>query len=211
MGAAICQFLRRQRDRNPESDVAVHKLKASGHHSNDREFLAVEQEFAPNDVALAAVALLPQTMVEHDNLVGSRALVRGLKPTAQFWLDPEHRKQICIYRLRLNALWFTVAYEVKGLIFKCRHLRKNAVLRFPICIVRRRRRVARESREGSIFPNHYQLVRLVKRECSQQNGVDQAKDCGVRANAERQRQDCHGREAGMLQQASTAIANVVDY
>src|SRR5438046_5763164 len=135
IGAAICQFLRRQRDRNPESDVAVHKLKASGHHSDDREFLAVEQELAPNDVALAAVALLPQTMVEHDNFVGSRAVVYGLKPAAQFWLDTEHGEQICRYRLRLNALWFTVAYEVQGLIFECGQSGQHEVVSFAILLV----------------------------------------------------------------------------
>jgi hypothetical protein len=44
------------------------------------------------------------------------------------------------------------------------------------------------------------LVRVRIWEWPEQNGIDHAENCGIRANAKRQRQDRNGAESWLLQQ-----------
>src|SRR5215510_15299880 len=59
------------------------------------------------------------------------------------------------------------------------------------------------------FVKDDQPLRLFIRQRAQQRGVDDAEDCRVRADAERESDDRNPREAGFLQQQSRAIAQVL--
>ena len=72
---------------------------------------------------------------------------------------------------------------------------KNLAIALPIQIIAGRNRIHVAPEPG---PHHHQLVRLVIRQRRQKSGVNDAENRGVRANAQRERQNCDGREAGIL-------------
>ena len=54
-------------------------------------------------------------------------------------------------------------------------------------------------------PSHDDLVRVLKRERSQQNGIDDTKDRAVRANPESEREDGDDGEPGRFDQHSQGV------
>src|SRR5689334_24620442 len=64
MIAATSQLLRRQRQRYPQTHVALEELKTGGHHADDGVLLAVELNVAIYDLRIATVARLPKLRSE---------------------------------------------------------------------------------------------------------------------------------------------------
>jgi hypothetical protein len=57
---------------------------------------------------------------------------------------------------------------------------------------------------------HYELLRILYRQHSQHDGINQTKNGGVGSDAQRQRQYRHGREAGVLRQHAHAEFQVLE-
>src|ERR671924_267889 len=57
--------------------------------------------------------------------------------------------------------------------------------------------------------NLYEVLRFVNREHFEHHSINQAEDCCVGANAERQREHRHGGKAGRLAERARAIAQVL--
>ena len=57
----------------------------------------------------------------------------------------------------------------------------------------------------------HQPVRCPVRQRAQQHGVDDAEDCGVRADTERKRHECHHGEAGPLHERSERESKVLPH
>ena len=51
--------------------MAFHELKTGGHYSNERVFLAIEQQLPTHDAMFAAVTLLPQRVAIMTTLLAS--------------------------------------------------------------------------------------------------------------------------------------------
>src|SRR6266699_2806901 len=59
------------------------------------------------------------------------------------------------------------------------------------------------------FPHLHELARLIVVERFEQHAIDNAKDGGVRSDPEREREDGHGGETGVLQQLAEGEFDVV--
>jgi hypothetical protein len=57
----------------------------------------------------------------------------------------------------------------------------------------------------------HEAVRLRVGQGAQERGVDDAKDCSVRSDAEGQRENHHGGEAGRFGQQAKCEAEIVDH
>jgi hypothetical protein len=60
------------------------------------------------------------------------------------------------------------------------------------------------------MPHSNQLARLLVRERLQENAIDYAEDCGVRANAKRKREDRNGRERRTFAQLPQGITKILE-
>src|SRR5215213_10940512 len=58
------------------------------------------------------------------------------------------------------------------------------------------------------MPERHQPIRILNRQWSQQHRIHDTKDRSVRANPQRQRDDCYRRKTGTAQQTSHAIKQV---
>src|ERR1044072_7815454 len=61
------------------------------------------------------------------------------------------------------------------------------------------------------FPDLHQVVWFAERQRAKQQGIDDTEDCGVSADAERQRDYCNGGEARMFDKSPNTIADVLQY
>jgi hypothetical protein len=84
---------------------------------------------------------------------------------------------------------------------------KNRVVVSPIEIVRQRNRVILTGSRR--FIQHHDPVGVPVRQRAQQNRINDAENRGVRANAERQRQDRDRAETRLLPQHAESISNIL--
>jgi len=64
--------------------------------------------------------------------------------------------------------------------------------------------------KGLVRPQCQELFGLWIRQPAKQNGIDDAEDRGIRADAERERDHCRHREAGSLAQRAHREAKILD-
>ena len=109
--------------------------------------------------------------------VGEAVFTTAMTGYQEVVTDPSYADQI---------VCFTAAMVGKGSAWS-RVTQRNADIRF-------------------VFIDHYQTLRIGKRQGPQQHSVDQTEDRGVGANAKRQSDHCYHREAGMLQEHVQTVA-----
>ena len=96
--------------------------------------------------------------------------------------------------------------------FKRSDGRKGLTLISPLDdVIVRRREFAKSKRLQRRIrgPDHDDSVRLPVRKCPKQNCVHDTENRRVRTDAEREREHSHGGEAGVLQQHSAGVMNVL--
>ncbi len=64
------------------------------------------------------------------------------------------------------------------------HINERLILCFPIDVICGRGRVAGKAREGRVFPDDHELVGIAKRQRPQQNGINNAENRSIGADAE---------------------------
>src|ERR1043165_7376657 len=163
-----------------------------------------------DDLSISTVTRLPQTVTEHCDLVAAGTAFVGRKAATQKWWNTKERKEVGSDSVCSNTFRLTVARDVKALLGSRSHVNERLVLCFPISVVCGRGRVAREAREGCVFPNNYQLLRIAKRQGPQQNGVYNAEDRGVGADTECKRDQSDGCEARPLEQTANCVTDVLN-
>src|SRR6185369_13476176 len=178
MSAAIRHLFLVERDRNPQANFSVEKLKTRRHHTDDRILLSVEQNVAVDDVAT-------------DERLNT-------KQGEEVRRDGEGR----------DALRITVAGDVEADLGGCGHVCKRLVLVFPVEVVCGRGSVSREARERGVFPHDYELLRILELERPEQDGVHDAENGSIRSDAERERYESNDRKTGPFEQTSKAVTNV---
>src|SRR5215211_6326038 len=67
VSTAIGQILLIESNRHPQPRLLLKKLETHRHHADHRVLLAVQQDLAVEDIAIAAVATLPEAVAEHDD------------------------------------------------------------------------------------------------------------------------------------------------
>ena len=76
--------------RGPPHFNAARIIHVRWHHPDDGESLFSERDSAPDDVAGSPVAALPETVADHDHLLGPFNVVGACKYTPENRLDPKH-------------------------------------------------------------------------------------------------------------------------
>src|SRR5438132_2759559 len=68
MPSAIAELVSRESDRNEDAEILLQEFKIRRQHADDGILLIVEKQFAADNVALTAVAALPQAVGQHEHL-----------------------------------------------------------------------------------------------------------------------------------------------
>jgi hypothetical protein len=152
-----------------------------GEHANDDVWNAIHAELLTDDVAVRTEAVLPEAIGKNDLVISAnfsflgqevpakeKGLTQNLEEARSRWFRP--------YLLRLTG--DGQAHLAAG---PSSHRLKGNALAFPIEVVGSGADVALAIYFG---PNHDDAVRLPVREGSEQGGIDDAEDRGVRADTQ---------------------------
>src|ERR1700733_8978168 len=128
-------------------------------------------------------------MASHERLVPDQLVQEAGGQVAAFYL---HRA--------LDA-----GRHIELLASHCSQYLEDLAVAFPIQIVTGRHGISIAAGSG---PDHHQLIRLRIRKWREQRRVKNAEDGGVRANAQRERQDRHRRKSRIFSQQTKTKAGV---
>src|SRR5271163_2647204 len=117
------------------------------------------------------------------------------KFTAQDWFYPQHAEKARGKFLAVEVLGRPGSREITVLRIVRRHLLERASAALPIEKVR----VGdgdRMLQRKIVLPRHHQAFRLAVWQWCEKHALHHAEDGGIRADAEGEREDCDGGEAG---------------
>ena len=184
------------------------KLETLRHHPDDRVRTAIQHHDAAYDVIGAIETALPKSITQ-DNFetAGSatRLLISARKAATKHRLDAKHVEKLSAHLFSAYALGFLFVNQRKTAVLINRHARKAAVLVAKIekVGVAHRGESWRRYGLGQIDAAHgREFLRSREWQRLQKDGVDHAKDGGVRTDPEREREHSDQRECGMLDQLS---------
>src|SRR5262245_40245196 len=184
-------------------------VEARRHHADHRGFIAAQDQFAPDDLRVAAEPPLPQSEVDHDHAWLPRLAFVRREGSPQNWGHAEYIEKAGGGDLRWNLFRLAVAGQVDGCVPESRHILEDAVLLLPVEEVPHVDHILTAWIRAPSFPHHHQPVGVGVRQGLQQHGMHYAEDRRIRADAERQRDHGHDRERRLLEQRTRALAQVL--
>src|SRR5262249_38537184 len=198
--------------RCPDVRRAALATETRRQHTGDGERLFVQLDSLADYLWLAAEAPLPETVAQQRNRVRARhALFFRRESATDHCLHAEQRQVAGRHHLQLQTLRRVVRGPVGGGVIEAWDSGEALVLVAQTLEARVRpdRRQHPLHRVGPFTKHFHQPLRLPVWQRTQQQRIDDAENRGVRANAQRQRQDRNRREAEILQQHSRAVAQVL--
>ena len=208
MAAAILLPVGGESKRRQNQDRGIEDLEPFRHHADHRVRIAAHVDRAVDDAWIAVEPALPERVRQHGQAVAGRVFV-GAPDAAEQRLDPECLKQT---RGRLDAVY---ELGIAGTDEIERHVGdrtgglERGHGRRDVEVVGRRRVVARKAHRRGVLPDHDEARRILERQPLEQHRVGDAEDRGVGADAERERRDDRGGEAGPSLERAQRETNVL--
>src|SRR5262245_43683357 len=131
------------------------------------------------------------------------------KGPAQQWRNPHQLKKISRDDSRLNALGLRPSEKRESHRMMFSQIGHCLILRAVIFNLLDREVKIVVAAERCLLPQDYQLPPLLKRERPYKHTIHHTEDCGVRANAQRQRQDGEQGKARIAAQGARAEPRVL--
>jgi hypothetical protein len=191
-------------------DVVVFRILRHGRqHADDGVLLVIHLKHAADDVRIAAERVLPVRVAEDQHRRRVLPIIVGAKRAAQERRDADHIEEVVRDDPRLHARCADAVEEVEShlVIFDERIERRrllpvigNLLRGQPHFVV-----------AGQRLPLTHvdQPIAARVRQRAKQHGVDDAEDGGVRADAERQRQQDQDRVGRVLAETARRVAQVL--
>ena len=203
-------FFGREGEGNPEPAV-LGETAPGREHADHGVLLAVGDEVAPDRSGVRAETRLPEFFREDRHAMAGLVVAGCEEPSGEraYAEDGEEVGRDVRRRDRFRLSRTGQRHAVGG---QDRHLLEDVVLRLPVEVVRRRDAEGLHAGEDVLRRNvrhDDEAVRVGIREGLQEDGVDDAEDRRVRADAEREDADRHGRKARVLPQHAERVSDVL--
>ena len=184
-------------------------MKAGRHHADNRVASPIERDRLAYDLRACAKPALPEGIAQHDDLVLAIMVIFGSQRATRRRFDAERLKEFAGNQHRTQALRLITARQVIVPVEVSRERFEYLIPILPVGEVCAPDRPVILPLFQITFPNGHQTVRILEWQRAQQYRIDDREDRGVRADAQRQGQDCYTRKAGPLQQHSQSVAHVL--
>jgi len=197
------------RGRHPEGGVRLGERKAVGHDADDAPGLAAQLDRLLEHVVTPAETALPHAVRQYDDEVVAGLVLGGREQAAERGPDAEHVEQVG-RRVRADqALGLAPARERGSpAVEHGKGVERRAAVAVILDVqVRVPVLVEVDSRVG--HPDHRDPVGVRVRQRPQQHAAGHAEHGRAGADAERQRDDRHDREARAAAQDAERVADVV--
>src|ERR1700722_8974797 len=200
-GQRFCPGHERQEDIGGLKD-----LKAGRQDAHDCVGLRIEIDGLPNDVLSAAEPALPKTVAQQDNGSTTSAIFFGQEGSADLRVNSQQGKQARRGHSDVQPLRLSRARQGDGAAAGGFHGFEGVTLIAPVQIILVR---GRYDGEGTFFSDENETRGITKWKWAQEDAVYDAKDGGVRSDAQRERKNGDGGEAGALCEEPEGVANVL--
>ena len=157
--------------------------------------LRVEQHLRADDVGARAEGGAPEAVGENRNMAATRIFFFRTERATLGWRDTERVEEGWRRSERAQPLRLDIAREVQREIGRRRHRAEAMAHGAPVQEISGRDRSVQATFARTLLADHHDVPGVRVRQRPPQHGVHDAEDRGRRADAERQRQDGHGRES----------------
>ena len=204
----IAQGFGVEEERLPDLDRAIGELEPGRHDANDLCRPAIDRNRLPDDRPTGAEPPRPERVTQDDHIVAARLILTRDERAADLRGRAEQRKERGGHDGAVDALGVSAAGEVEAHRVVRGHLFEHVTAIAIVHILAGGGRDVVEAGPAQVAPDDHQAVRIAVRQWTEQYAIDDREDCGVGANAERQREKHDGRKSGIPAQVAEAIANV---
>ncbi len=187
--------------------LGIERLERRGHDADDAVLAIAHDQRAPDDRRIGAETAPPQLVAEEQHPPVIRTVVLGGEAASERRTDAHHVEVVPAHADGRHPLRLAARDQRRHPRAHHRELLEAAA---PLAPVEHGREadVAREPLGVAIADGHEPLgIRIRQR--AQEDGVDHGEDGGVGADAERQRDQRRGGEAGRAPQHAEAVAQVL--
>ena len=153
-----------------------------------------------NDGGISRKALLPEEVAQNHDVGRAGLILLGLKSSSQRGLNAEQIAEIRSHSQSANQVWRAVARKIKVSLASKGNLFETSAVLPPEFEFFRSHRPLKPFASRFVLIEPDQAIRIAVGQWSQQDPVDDAEDGGVRSDTERERENSHGAESGVLQQ-----------
>jgi hypothetical protein len=198
---------RKVRHRNPDFDIRIERvLELRRNDPDDAVGLVVEDQLLVGEIGAAVEPLAPELLVHDHDLRRARLVLAFGQGAAQNRIEVEDFEEIAGYESAPDALGPFTARQVHALRLKGGELFDRARLVAQVVELQDGNAVAVAGGIGREDVD--QSFGIMIRQRAQQDGIDDAEDRGVRANAERESENGDDREGRRFQKLTKRIAKI---
>ena len=205
--------LHQQRDAERRRAGRIHTRKAAGRDADDRHRIVVDEDLPADRRRIEGEAAIPVVVAQHDDRMAPVDLIVFLRveDASRRRSHAEHGEEVARHHLGVHALGLVLDADGRGHEPAGDHLgqRLGALL---VLLINRIRVHARAHVAAVVRPllvEHHQFIGVLHGQPTQQDLIDERVDSGVRADAERQRQDRDDREQRAAAQPAQRHTEVV--
>ena len=204
-------------ERHPRLHAAGRKAEAVRHHAHHAVRAAVQEQAAVEHIARAPKLALPERMAHHDDAVAARFGLVAPKRAAERCLDAQELEELGRHQAAREPPRLALSRERELDGAERRQPLEAAPRPTQVEEVRRRQRVAWVGRPHRRLPSllrvqlgdGHQALELGERIGPQQQGVNEAVDRRIGADAERERERGREREDGAARECPHRLPRVL--
>src|SRR5215469_14604177 len=154
----LAPWLKGLDSREPKLGMRVQKRRVvvrecGRQNAHNRMWLAIEQNLLADHIEIAAIALLPQPIAQHDGGFVLSVFL-GQEQASAEGLDTEHGKQIGTNSLARDLLRLLLSSDVEEVRFKCRRAGEYLILFLPVKEIFARNNVLEPAAMRILLPEH---------------------------------------------------------
>ena len=173
--------------------------------------LAIEAQNASHNAGVGGEITAPEVVAEQGDgrSLTFRQVFTGDEIAPQNWAHAQRGKEIGSDHGAEHGLRFPVAAQREGVVSEAAERLETFRGAPPVEEIRIGGAVSAARRAVTGFADRHQLLRIAKRQRTQQNGIHHREDRSVCANRQSQSDDGDCGEAGMLPQHAQSVAKVL--
>ena len=184
----------------------LQKLKAGGKNPYDGVGPGIESDGLADNFFRAAKPPLPEAVGQENYGRAAGTIFLGQKGSAFASLNAKKRKETGSSHACKQEFWIARPCQAEARAARGFHRFERAALVAPIDIVLIR---GRNRGKGTFFRHNHQPRGIAESQGPEQNAIHNAENRGVRADAERERQDGNRRETGAFCQKAERVAQIL--
>src|SRR5262249_4109340 len=187
----------------------LRSFEALRRYADDREWNSVQFYRAPDYRLLPSESLLPVTVTQNrDRRRARNAIILGGDRSTEDCIDSEHRKVASGDHITPASLRLTIGHEIEHRVLSRAGVGKDISAIAKVCVVQIRNFIG--YLEGVVFcAEHYELMGIFHGQRTEQEGVYDAEDRAVHADAKRKRKHRNASESGALRQSAQSVTKVL--